>query len=541
MIIIREAVATDAAGIREIFLSCYGTDYAYPQFYDIEQLTKIIHSDATFVLVAEDDETGLLAGTASVVTEVGAYSDMVGEFGRLAVHVDFRERGIGGLLMEERLKRVRERLHVGLIDARVLHPYTLKIAEAHAFSVVGFLPLKMLLSFRESIALMAQHFGESLALRRNHPRIIPEIHALAHQSMTNCSLEFDAIVDEESAPYPHCQDFELQELTTEGYTPLLRIERGRVRNREIFGPMRLHYGFFKLQACHASYLVARDEGRIVGAIGFTVDKVEKAVRIFELISSEDNVIRFLLSALDSMCREKLDVAYVEVDVSAYAPRMQRTLLELNFLPAAYIPALAFHEVERLDVVKMVSLMVPLELGTIVLSPTAQKIADIVLKGFTNRTILPRIAKAVETLKLFEGLSEEQVLRVASVCSLATFEGEQTIFNEGDLDRSMHVILDGVVSITVKGFEQSVGTVGSGECLGEMSLLTASPHSATARAQTNVETAVLLHTDLAGLFRQRPDIGLVMYKNLAVGLGSKLLRSDLSLVQGTTISQKSLIR
>jgi hypothetical protein len=37
-------------------------------------------------------------------------------------------------------------------------------------------------------------------------------------------------------------------------------------------------------------------------------------------------------------------------VSAHAPRMQRTLIELGFLPVAYLPALVFHDVERLDVV-----------------------------------------------------------------------------------------------------------------------------------------------------------------------------------------------
>ena len=58
------------------------------------------------------------------------------------------------------------------------------------------------------------------------------------------------------------------------------------------------------------------------------------VRIIELISLHDHVIRFLLGGLERLCREEWGIDYVEVDVSAYAPRMQRTLLELNFLPAA---------------------------------------------------------------------------------------------------------------------------------------------------------------------------------------------------------------
>lgn len=70
MISIREARGADAAGIGEIFRSCYGKDYAYPQYYDVEQLTKLIYSDEALLLVAED-QSGRLVGTASVIIEVG--------------------------------------------------------------------------------------------------------------------------------------------------------------------------------------------------------------------------------------------------------------------------------------------------------------------------------------------------------------------------------------------------------------------------------------------------------------------------------------
>ena len=55
-----------------------------------------------------------------------------------------------------------------------------------------------------------------------------------------------------------------------------------------------------------------------------------------------------------------------------------------------------------------------------------------------------------------------------------------------------------------------------------------PSYSTATAQTNVETAVLGHQDLAELIRLRPDIGLHIYRNLAVGMGEKLKRLDVSL-------------
>jgi hypothetical protein len=41
----------------------------------------------------------------------------------------------------------------------------------------------------------------------------------------------------------------------------------------------------------------------------------------------------------------------------------------------------------------------------------------------------------------------------------------------------------------------------------------------------VEVAEFLQRDLTDLIRRRPDIGVIIYRNLAVGLGDKLLRSS----------------
>ena len=144
MISIREARETDVEGIIDIYLATYGEDYAYPQYYEEFEIKKLIYSDETLMLVAEDSSEDLIVGTASVILEVGAYTDMVGEFGRLAVHPDYRRLGIGTQLLEQRLLSVKNRLHVGIIEARVTHPFTQAIALKQGFAPVGFLPLKYL-------------------------------------------------------------------------------------------------------------------------------------------------------------------------------------------------------------------------------------------------------------------------------------------------------------------------------------------------------------------------------------------------------------
>jgi len=528
MLRVRPAREEDVGEIRELYVAVYGSDYPHHEVQDELWIKRSIFTDDALILVVEETETGRVVGTASVLFDFGAYSDLVGEFGRLAVHPDHRRLQVGKMLMEARIDAVKDRLHVGLVVARTIHPYAQRISLAHQFIPVGFLPLKHIFRHRESFALLARFFGDALALRRNNPRVIPEVYPLAHLVMRQGSVPYDLIVDEESAPYPHGAEFQLEELQAEGYPMLLRIERGRVRNREIFGPVRLEYGFFKLRARQTTYLLARNGEQIVGAVGFMLDPDEHTVRVFELICSTDQAIRFLLSELERKCRDEHAVEYIEIDVSAYAPRMQRTLLELNFLPVAYVPAMVFHEVERLDIVKMVCLTKLQDLGPLALTEPVQAVADLIMRGFTSRAVAPRMAQAITEIPLFYGMNVEQALRLAGVCRVKEFQARERIFAESDPADSLYIVLDGEVAIRCGTPTVSIGTVQKGETFGEVSLLAQKPHSATAMATTRVEAAMLSHQDLAELIRHHPDIGVIIYRNLALGLGNKLLRSGKSL-------------
>jgi GNAT superfamily N-acetyltransferase len=530
---IREAAEEDAQQIVNVFAASYGETYMYPEFYDEHHLKKMIFGDDTLMLVAEDAGANEIVGTASVVLEIGAYTDLLGEFGRLVVHPDCRGCGIGKLLMQRRLERVRDRLHVGLTEARTVHPFSVKIAQKHGFAPVGFIPMKLKFGAdREHPSILVQYFGGALDLRRNHPRIIPEVYHLAATAMQNVGLNLDVIVDEEAAPYSHGHGFDVQQLTAEGYSSLLRIERGRVRHREIFGPMRLHYGFFKLAATDSTYLIARDKGRIAGAVGFTHDELEQNLRIFEFIYLSEEAIRFLIQELEQRARDEWGICTIEIDVSAYAPRMQRTLLELGFLPVAYVPAMAFHRVERRDAVKMSRLLKPLELGEVQIDSPAKDMADLVLRSYVRKDIQPKIAEAVDRIGLFARLTDEQARRVARTFGYQSFDPGATVFDQGDPSEQMYILLDG--SIDVRIGDSQVGTVGPGECLGEVSLLSQATHSARAVVRDPVEAGVLTRAGLTELVRRRPDIGVALYQNLARGLGEKLRRADMNHVPQTKV-------
>ena len=110
------------------------------EFFETEWLKSAVYSPNVVFVVAEDSATGKVVGTSSVLLDYSAQSDLCGEFGRLAVHPDARGRGIGNLLMQERLALANRSLHVAVVENRCVHPRSQAVSAKHGFVCCGFLP-----------------------------------------------------------------------------------------------------------------------------------------------------------------------------------------------------------------------------------------------------------------------------------------------------------------------------------------------------------------------------------------------------------------
>jgi GNAT superfamily N-acetyltransferase len=531
---IRQAVDSDVEAIRQLFIDAYGRHYRYREFYDDYWLKKAVFSDNYLVLVATKGEQVL--GSASITFDVGNNTDLQGEFGRLVVHPDARRQGIGSRLMEARLQFARKRLHFGFIHGRTTHLFAQQIAKRYGFQPLGFLPLKSLFSERESIVVMGQLFGSARELRRNHPQIIPEIFPLAAKSLGYNELPNDIRVIEDALSYPIDHEYDLTELSETGIPYLLRIERGRLKRRQVFGNMMLSYGYFALQAKEAEYLVAQQDDTIVGAIGYVFDQVGKTIQIIEIIDVDNAVAGFLLRELDRRMREELDVAYAEVTVSAYWPRIQRTLDQLDFSPVAYCPSAVFRGTERLDAVRMAKLYIPFDVGHVELIPPMKDIYDIVMRGFLDKRTGIQIDDFTRTVSIFKGLSDSQLRMLSGICRIVNYKNGDVIFTQDESNNNLYMILNGEVEVRMGDRMVPVGKVLPGDVLGEISLVEGMPHSATAVAVQDSRLINMPSHDFEVLIQRYPRIGMTVMRNIAHSLGEKLKTVDLAVSQLLTTSE-----
>jgi hypothetical protein len=370
-------------------------------------------------------------------------------------------------------------------------------------------------------------FEPALSLRRNNPRVIASVYPIAAKSMQNLNLPVDQIVEDDVDGYPTEKSFDVEELQSTGVSPLLRIERGRIKNPEIFGNLSLSYGFFKIATDQIHYLVAKEKGVILGAIGFSVDNIDYKIKVIELIEFDDEVKGFLLSTLIKVAPEKYGAKYIEMDVSAYSPKMQKTLDRLGFVPVAYCPSMVFRDVERLDVVRMAKLYFPPDVKNIVLIPMAEDMFKLTMKDLEIKKVGMEITEITRKSDIFQGLSDGELGQLAQICKMVSYPAGVTICKEGECGDDIYVLAEGRASVvgkrTDKNKRSKIGSIRQGEIFGEMAIIENKPRIADLITDVDSKLVVIDRFELENLINKNNHLGKIVMQNMAKGLSRKLRR------------------
>ena len=108
--------------------------------------------------------------------------------------------------------------------------------------------------------------------------------------------------------------------------------------------------------------------------------------------------------------------------------------------------------------------------------------------------------------LFQCLSDAQIDKLVKQSRLNHFGRGEHVIEEGADGESMFVLLQGAaqVSVAKNGSSIPVATLNSGDCFGEMSLLTGERRSATVRAKGDCYVMEISKPLLAEIIRESPD-------------------------------------
>ena len=367
----------DIPAVIELYRLNYGQGYAFPQFYDPAWYRQGIYGGRIIWAVLE--EAGRIVASGAIALDYGDPDDQVGELGRMVVHPEWQQRGVGARIHDALLDAADDVVEFAFGEARTVHAAIQAIAERAGFTAAGFLPwLHDVGGVPESFVLYAKLYANGRALRSTEPpRVIPEAAPLARHVLRAMGLPDALRVEDGCAAYPDGAPGALRPLDRNALAALARIAHGRVLEPLLFGGVSLDQGLFTLRRRGAVYLAAEDgHGRAAGALGYQVDAHSRVVRGIELVAETDALRGALCERLLREA-ERLGARLVEVNVSAYDPRLQRTFADHGFQPAAYLPSMVFHGVRRLDVIRMLRLNEPYHPAPMRLTPSARGVVELV--------------------------------------------------------------------------------------------------------------------------------------------------------------------
>ncbi len=105
--------------------------------------------------------------------------------------------------------------------------------------------------------------------------------------------------------------------------------------------------------------------------------------------------------------------------------------------------------------------------------------------------------------LFQGLSKRQLEQVASLVDEIQLPADRELTQEGTSGKEFVVLVDGVADVTRNG--ELINTLGPGDFLGEISLVTGWPRTATVTTRTASRVLVLSAVGFRSLLQRMPRI------------------------------------
>ena len=125
---------------------------------------------------------------------------------------------------------------------------------------------------------------------------------------------------------------------------------------------------------------------------------------------------------------------------------------------------------------------------------------------------------LKNVKLFAELSNESLAKLGTCLKLAEFPPAEVIVREGAPGVSMYIIKSGLVEVRKKdpitGIDFLVAQLSDGAAVGEMSLLTGKPRTATVTTVKPTAVFTLTRADFRNLLTHHPEISLGLARILA---------------------------
>ena len=170
-------------------------------------------------------------------------------------------------------------------------------------------------------------------------------------------------------------------------------------------------------------------------------------------------------------------------------------------------ALRFMEEDALEISEQLS-------KTIKIFADMIKYQSPVLERGLTRPGFMRVQGALLSNPIFRSLGKKELRGLEDIANLHLFGADQLIVREGDLGRSLYIVLDGRVKVFNKGYDDrefQIATLEANQFFGEMALLTGQPRSSSVATVEESLLSEISYGNMSRLMLRYPQVKEVLLK------------------------------
>lgn len=266
---------------------------------------------------------------------------------------------------------------------------------------------------------------------------------------------------------------------------------------------------------------------------YTLDEARHAVSVTQGFCTDNASLGLLVERLVEVAHHQLQAASIEMDVLLSATRLLITAEKLGFTPVAFLPACHPQGERVADVVKLVKFKQTHLTRENRLTSQAQEIVSVVQDAMQDQSLGVSVIKLLHGLTIFAGLGEGELRKLARLFKQKLFQTGDVIFQKDAVGEEAYVVVRGQVEMYLVNNALPVDIAGVGQVFGEVSFLDGGRRGVIAMA---VKPSILLEmrrTDYFDLARREPQIALIVMRNIALELASRLRHTSRLLAERQT--------
>lgn len=159
-----------------------------------------------------------------------------------------------------------------------------------------------------------------------------------------------------------------------------------------------------------------------------------------------------------------------------------------------------------------------------------------LVPFTN---IDEILPILDKISILGGLNNEELYELFSLAEYGIFKKSDILFHKGDSPNYIYILISGQIKIyiTQNNIEYEFISFSSGDCLGEASLMSIEPHTATALCHKKSKLILISRKTLFTLHKTNPTLFTKLILNIARELARRLHKNNNMLFQYFTPKNK----